>query len=52
VPPDAVDRTIAIIRAHGKDAQRIGRAVADPLRRIHIARAGLISQGKRLVAAG
>jgi phosphoribosylformylglycinamidine cyclo-ligase len=51
VPPDAVDQTIAIVHAHGKQAQAIGTAVADPVRRIQIPSARLISQGKRFIAA-
>jgi phosphoribosylformylglycinamidine cyclo-ligase len=51
VPPDAVDQTIAILRAHGREAQPIGHAVPDPQRRIRIAPAGLVSEGKRFVPA-
>jgi phosphoribosylformylglycinamidine cyclo-ligase len=51
VPPDAADRTIAIVREHGKAAQVIGSAVPDPERRIRIAPAGLISMGKRFISS-
>ncbi len=51
VPSDAVDQTIEIVAEHGKRAQVIGHAVPDPDRRIRIAPAGLISQGKRFVPA-
>ncbi len=51
VPPAAAAETVAIVAEHGKRAQVIGRAVADPQRRIRIAPAGLVSQGKRFVPA-
>lgn len=51
VPPDTLDETLAAVRAFGKPAQRIGHAVADPGRRIHIAPAGLVSEGRRFIPA-
>jgi phosphoribosylformylglycinamidine cyclo-ligase len=51
MPEQAVDQVIAIVGAHGKRAQRIGRAVADRERRITLPQYGLVGQGKRFVKA-
>ena len=45
--PDAADRTIALLREHGREAQRIGHAVADPEQKIFIPARGLIGRGKK-----
>ena len=47
VAPDAADRTIALLREHGREAQRIGHAVADPKQKIRIPARGLIGRHKR-----
>ena len=49
VPPEDAERAIEIAAAHGRRAQRIGRAIADPERRITIEPLGLVSKGKRFV---
>jgi phosphoribosylformylglycinamidine cyclo-ligase len=46
VSPDAEASTIAILRNHGRDAQRIGHAVADPERHVRIRERGLIGNHK------
>jgi len=42
-PPDA-DRALAILRGHGREAAVLGRAVADPERRVRLPN-GLVGQG-------
>ena len=42
-PPDA-DRALAILRGHGREAAVLGRAVADPARRVRLPN-GLVGQG-------
>jgi phosphoribosylaminoimidazole (AIR) synthetase len=42
VPPDAADAALAMLRRHYPGALRIGRAVADPLRRITIPAPGVV----------
>jgi phosphoribosylformylglycinamidine cyclo-ligase len=49
VPPEAADRVIAIVQAHGKPAYRIGHAVADPERRITIKPKRLVGKHKTFV---
>lgn len=46
------ERTLAAIRATGTHAWPIGRAVADPERRIRIPSEGLLSESKRFVPEG
>jgi phosphoribosylformylglycinamidine cyclo-ligase len=46
VSPDAEVPTLAILREHGRQAQRIGHAVADPERHVRIRERGLIGQHK------
>lgn len=41
VPPEAAEATLAILRRHHSGALRLGRAVADPLRRIAVPPRGL-----------
>jgi phosphoribosylformylglycinamidine cyclo-ligase len=40
------DRAVAIAAGHGKRAWRIGHAVADASRRVHLTQHGLVGQGK------
>ncbi len=40
------DRALAIASGHGKRAWRIGHAIADPARRVHLPQHGLVGQGK------
>jgi phosphoribosylformylglycinamidine cyclo-ligase len=46
VAPEAVDRTISILRSHGRKAFPIGHAVDDPNKEIHIGNE-LVGRGKR-----
>jgi phosphoribosylformylglycinamidine cyclo-ligase len=46
VPETAVDRTLRILKTHGRKAQAIGRAVADSEKRVRIPERGLEGQGK------
>jgi len=46
VAPAAVDRTLAILARHGRVAQPIGRAVADPDKRVRIPPRRLVGQHK------
>jgi phosphoribosylformylglycinamidine cyclo-ligase len=39
-------RAVAILASHGKRAWRIGHAVADPARRVHLPQHGLVGKGK------
>ena len=52
VDPGAADRTLAILQRHGRTAQRIGRAVADPEKKIRIPQLSLIGQHKTFTADG
>jgi phosphoribosylformylglycinamidine cyclo-ligase len=47
VAPDAVDTTLEILRKHGRTAQRIGYATADPKKKVAIPQRGLVGQGKK-----
>jgi phosphoribosylformylglycinamidine cyclo-ligase len=46
VDPAAVDRTMAILEKHGRKAQRIGRAVADPEKKVRIPQRNLVGRHK------
>src|SRR5262249_53333433 len=46
VAPDAADATLEILKAHGRDAQRIGTALADAERPARIPERGLIGRHK------
>ena len=39
-------RAVAILASHGKRAWRIGHAIADSSRRVHLPQHGLVGQGK------
>lgn len=47
VAPADVERTLAILRRHGRVAQPIGRAVADPDKHVRIPQRGLIGRHKK-----
>ena len=47
VAPDAADCTLAILNNHGRDARRIGYALADAEKKVRIPERGLTGQGKR-----
>jgi phosphoribosylformylglycinamidine cyclo-ligase len=47
VDPAAADATIAILEKHGRQAQRIGHAVADRDKMVRIPERGLVGQHKR-----
>ena len=47
VDPADVDTTLAILKKHGRVAQRIGHAVADREKRVHIPQRGLVGQHKK-----
>jgi phosphoribosylformylglycinamidine cyclo-ligase len=47
VDPAAVERTMAILEQHGRVAQRIGYAVADPEKRVRIPQRNLVGRHKR-----
>ena len=46
VDPGAADHTISILNKHGREAQRIGRAVADPEQKVLIPERGLVGKHK------
>jgi phosphoribosylformylglycinamidine cyclo-ligase len=46
VDPTAVELTMSILKRHGRQAQRIGRAVADPGRTVRIPQRNLIGRHK------
>jgi phosphoribosylformylglycinamidine cyclo-ligase len=46
------DRAVAILAGHGKRAWRIGHAVADASRRVHLPQHGLVGQGKHFRRMG
>lgn len=46
VAEDSVDRTMAVLSAHGRRAQAIGRAVNDEEKRVWIRERGLVGKGK------
>jgi phosphoribosylformylglycinamidine cyclo-ligase len=52
VDPADADATLAILRAHGREAQRIGFAVKDPEKRIRIPARGLVGAGKKFQKEG
>ncbi len=47
VAPQAADRVLSIVHAHHKKAYRIGHAVFDKERQVHIKPYGLVGQGKQ-----
>ena len=47
VSPASADQTISILRAHGRDARRIGHAVADPDKTVRIPERGLVGRRKK-----
>jgi len=47
VAPDAAERTLAILGRHGRVAQRIGHAVADPAKRVRLPGRSLVGRHKR-----
>jgi phosphoribosylformylglycinamidine cyclo-ligase len=47
VDPASADATIAILQKHGRQAQRIGHAVADAQKMVRIPARGLVGQHKR-----
>ena len=47
VDPAAAERTLAILKAHGRVAQVIGTAVSDPQKIVRIPARGLAGQHKR-----
>src|SRR3984957_12243820 len=52
VDPGAADPVLAILKKHGRTAQRIGHAVADPEKRVRIAQRNLVGQHKSFRTAG
>jgi phosphoribosylaminoimidazole (AIR) synthetase len=52
VDPAAADAVLAILGKHGRTAQRIGHAVADPEKRVHIPQRNLTGQHKSFRRAG
>ena len=50
VAPTAADRTLAILHRRGRTAQRIGRAVADPEKKIRIPQRNLVGRHKTFAA--
>ena len=47
VDPAAAERTLSILKQHGRAAQRIGTAVSDPQKIVRIPARGLMGQHKR-----
>src|SRR5262249_60786580 len=47
VAPASAERTLAILKAHGRAAQLIGTAVSDPQKIVRIPARGLAGQHKR-----
>jgi phosphoribosylaminoimidazole (AIR) synthetase len=47
VDPADADRTLAILKSHGRTAQRIGQAVADREKRVRLPGLALIGKHKR-----
>ena len=41
------DETLSILRGHGRQAHRIGHAVADPEKRVRLVKQNLVGQGKK-----
>jgi phosphoribosylformylglycinamidine cyclo-ligase len=52
VAADAVDATLAILKAHGRSAQPIGYAVADPEKKVRIPARNLVGQHKSFWSEG
>jgi len=52
VDPASAERTLSILRAHGRTAQRIGTAVSDPQKIVRIPGRGLAGQHKRFWREG
>ena len=52
VDPAAAERTLAILKAHGRAAQVIGTAVSDPQKIVRIGARGLAGQHKRFWREG
>ena len=52
VDPAAAERTLAILKAHGRAAQVIGAAVSDPQKIVRIPARGLAGQHKRFWREG
>ena len=52
VDPAAAERTLAILKAHGRAAQVIGTAVSDPQKIVRIPARGLAGQHKRFWREG
>jgi phosphoribosylformylglycinamidine cyclo-ligase len=50
VDPAAADLTMAILRKHGRDARRIGRAVADPEKVVRVRERNLVGRHKTFSA--
>jgi len=46
VDPAAADAVLAILAKHGREAQRIGRAVADPEKRVYVRQRNLVGRHK------
>ena len=51
VDPAAADPVLAILKKHGRTAQRIGHAVADPEKRVRISQRNLVGQHKSFRSA-
>ena len=52
VDPKGADATLAILKQHGRHAQRIGFAVADAGKRIRVPGRALVGQGKKFSREG
>jgi phosphoribosylformylglycinamidine cyclo-ligase len=52
VDPAAADQVLAILKKHGRAAQRIGHAIADPEKRVRIPQRNLVGQHKSFRSAG
>jgi phosphoribosylformylglycinamidine cyclo-ligase len=52
VDPAAADPVLAILKKHGRTAQRIGHAVADPEKRVRIPQRNLVGQHKSFRSGG
>jgi phosphoribosylformylglycinamidine cyclo-ligase len=52
VDPAAAERTLSILKQHGRTAQRIGTAVSDPQKIVRIPARGLMGQHKRFWREG
>jgi phosphoribosylformylglycinamidine cyclo-ligase len=46
VDPAAVDQTISILKRHGRHAQRIGHAIADPKKIVRVLQRNLVGRHK------